>query len=116
MSELLRKQQLFMRLVPRLVLRALELGFEVTLGDGFRDERAFGKLGEKIAYGNAYSCHKMRLAIDLNLYTNEGRDYVTETEVHRHLGEWWEAQHPDCCWGGRFNDGNHYSMTHEGMK
>jgi hypothetical protein len=23
--------------------------------------------------------------------------------------------HPDCRWGGRFNDGNHYSFEHNGV-
>jgi len=71
-------------------------------------------LGVRIAYGAAFSCHKLRLAIDLNLY-RDGK-YCRETEDHRELGEWWENEHPLNVWGGRFNDGNHYSMTHEGMK
>ncbi len=108
------KQKLFARLVPRLIDRAHELGYEVTFGDFFRDPRSHGKLGAKKAYGNAFSCHKIRLAADLNLF-RDGK-YLTQTEDHRELGEWWEAQHPLCCWGGRFEDGNHYSLTHEGMK
>jgi hypothetical protein len=43
-------------------------------------------------------------------------DYLTDTESHRELGEWWEQQGPGCCWGGRFGDGNHYSLTHDGVK
>lgn len=108
------KQRLFASMVPRLIDKAIELGYEVTLGDAFRDPRSHGKIGEKGAYGNRFSCHKLRLAIDLNLFLN-GK-YCTDTESHRELGEWWEAQADDCCWGGRFNDGNHYSMTHEGVK
>lgn len=108
------KQQLFMRQLPRLIDKAHELGFEVRGGDLFRDPRAFGHMGEKKAYGNAYSCHKAKLAIDLLLF----RDglYLTATDDYRALGEWWEVQHPDNCWGGRFEDGNHFSMTHEGVK
>ena len=108
------KQKIFARLVPRLIDKAHELGFEVTLGDAFRDPRSHGKLGERIAYGAKFSCHKMRLAIDLNLF-KDGK-YLTTTEDHRPLGEWWEQQHPESAWGGRFNDGNHYSITHEGSK
>lgn len=108
------KQKLFARLVPRLIDKAHELGYEVTFGDMYRDKRAFGILGERIAYGNAFSCHKMRLAVDLNLF-KDGK-YLTTSEDHRELGEWWELQHELCCAGFRFNDGNHYSLTHEGMK
>jgi hypothetical protein len=108
------KQRLFARLVPRLIDKAHELGFEITLGDAYRDPRVFGTLGQKIGYGNMFSCHKVRLAIDLNLFKDGV--FLTTTEAHRPLGEWWEAQHKDACWGGRFEDGNHYSLTHEGIK
>lgn len=114
MESLGQKQKRFAKWVPRLIDKAHELGYEVTLGDAYRDARAFGKLGEKGVYGNAFSCHKVRLAIDLNLYKNGV--YLDKTEDHRVLGEWWEALAPDHCWGGRFMDGNHYSITHEGIK
>lgn len=103
-----------MRLVPRLIDKAHELGFEVTVGDAYRDPRAFGKVGDDGPYGAAYSCHKSKLAIDLNLFRNG--DFVETTEGHRELGEWWERQNDACCWGGRFNDGNHYSLTWQGRK
>lgn len=108
------QQRLFARMVPRLIDKAHELGYEVTLGDAYRDPRTHGKVGERKGYGNAFSCHKVRLAIDLNLF----RDgvYLRSTDDHRPLGEWWERQHPLACWGGRFEDGNHYSLTYEGIK
>lgn len=108
------KQRLFARLIPRLIDKAHELGFEVTLGDAFRDSRVFGKLGAKQGYGNAFSCHKIRLAIDLNLFKDG--EFLQKSDDHKPLGEWWEQQHELACWGGRFNDGNHYSLTHEGVK
>ena len=115
MSETLgQKQRRFAKMVPRLIDKAHELGYEVTLGDAFRDPRAFGALGVKMSYGAVFSCHKVRLAIDLNLYRDGA--YLTSTEDHRKLGEWWESLAPDHCWGGRFEDGNHYSITHEGVK
>ena len=107
-------QELFMRQLPRLIDKAHELGFEIRGGDLFRDPRVHGKMGEKKSYSAAFSCHKLKLAIDLNLF-KDGK-FITTTEGHRELGEWWEAQHPLNCWGGRFNDGNHYSMTFEGAK
>lgn len=113
------KQRLFARLVPRLIDKAHELGFEVTLGDVFRDPRVHGEVGEKLGYGHPKSGHKLKLAIDLNLFRdidNDGDlDYLAETELHRPLGEWWEKQHELCRWGGRFKDGNHYSFEHNGV-
>lgn len=114
MSELGDKQRLFARLVPRLIDQAHSMGFEVQLGDVFRDPRAFGAIGEMKAYGHPSSAHKQHLAIDLNLYRDNV--YLTDTEDHRQLGEWWEQQHALCRWGGRFRDGNHYSIEHEGIR
>jgi len=108
------KQRLFARLVPRLIDKAHELGYEVTLGDAFRDPRVHGALGVKLGYGHASSGHKQKLAIDLNLFENGV--YLADTAGHRRLGEWWEKQHADARWGGRFDDGNHYSLEFNGVK
>lgn len=45
-------QSEFARLVPRLIDKAFELGYEVTLGDAFRDERVHGAFGVKLGYGH----------------------------------------------------------------
>lgn len=105
------KQRKFARMVARLLDKAHELGFEVTLGDAYRDPRAFGEQGKVIAYGAAKSAHKHRLAIDLNLF-KDGK-YLSATTDHQPLGEWWESQ--GGTWGGRFKDGNHYSVNHDGI-
>jgi hypothetical protein len=104
----------FARLVPRLIDTAFDLGFEVTLGDAYRDPRVFGALGVSQGYGHKSSAHKMRLALDLNVFKDGV--FLEGTEAHRALGEWWELQHPLARWGGRFNDGNHYSLEFQGVK
>lgn len=93
-------------MVARLIDKAFAMGYEVTLGDAYRDPRVHGALGEKRSYSSSMSLHKQRLAIDLNLF-RDGR-YLSSTESHRPLGEWWEAQ--GGSWGGRFEDGNHYEL------
>lgn len=105
------KQQRFTRMVVQLLNKAHELGFEVTLGDAYRDPRVFGAMGVSQGYGQARSAHKQRLALDLNLF----RDgvYLMDTQAHLPLGTWWEAQ--GGVWGGRFQDGNHYSLEHGGV-
>lgn len=108
------KQRLFSKLVAQLILWAYDQGYEVTTGDFFRDPRVHGAIGEKKSYSHPKSCHKLKLAGDLNLF-KDGK-YLDETEDHRPLGEKWESMHPLCCWGGHFNDGNHYSLKHEGMR
>jgi len=111
---LFQTQKEFTLLIPALLHRARELGYDVTLGDAFRDPRVHGELGVKMGYGHRNSAHKRRLAIDLNLFKNG--QFLEGTEDHRMLGEWWEKQHPLARWGGRFADGNHYSFEYEGVK
>ena len=105
-----KKQELFMRLLPRLLDKAHELGFEIRGGDLFRDPRAHGEFGKGGSYGRDSSTHKLKLAIDLNLFKDGA--WITATGGHRELGEFWEGLHPLCRWGGRFGDGNHYSLKH----
>lgn len=105
------RQSLFARLVAELIQHAIALGYEVTLGEGWRSPEEAARLA-KLGIGSKNSLHPLRLAQDLNLFLDG--QWLRDTADHRPLGEWWEQQHPDCCWGGRWGDGNHYSMTHEG--
>ena len=101
-------------MLPRLLDKAHELGFEVTIGDAYRDPRVFGLIGERKGYGRVRSAHKQRLAVDLNLFM--GGKFLTDTSDHLPLGLWWESQ--GGVWGGRFRggtDGNHYSLMHDGI-
>ena len=106
------KQEKFSQMVAHLILHAANIGYGVTLGDAYRDPRVFGEVGTKKGYGRSQSNHKVRLAIDLNLF-KDGR-YLTETEDHQPLGEYWESI--GGSWGGRFNDGNHYSLEYNGRR
>ena len=105
-----KKQELFMRLLPRLIDKAHELGFEIRGGDLFRDPRAHEKMGVKGPYGSTNSKHKLKCAIDLNIF-KDGK-FIRTTKGHKELGEWWEEQHLLCQWGGNFGkkDGNHYEI------
>lgn len=106
-------QRRFAYAVALLVLEAERQGLEVTLGDAYRDPRLHGEFGVKRGYGSAKSNHKRRLAVDLNLF-RAGR-YLTATESHRPLGEFWEELGEELGlplrWGGRFDDGNHYELN-----
>jgi hypothetical protein len=101
------EQNEFATNVAKLILKAQEMGYQVTLGDAYRDARLHGTFGEKKGYGAAKSFHKTRMAIDLNLFSY-GR-YLPSTEDHRALGAWWVSI--GGTWGGNFKtpDGNHYS-------
>lgn len=97
---------LFTKNLPMLIITAEALGYEVAAD--------FLKRCIDCPVGHARSCHKSGLAIDLHLYKDG--IYLSDDESHQPLGEWWEAQHPLFRWGGRFGDGNHYSLEWEGVK
>jgi len=113
MKETLRqKQSRFVRMLVQLLTFAHDKGYELTLGDAYRDPRVHGEMGAKNSYSSAHSNHKIRLAIDLNLF-KDGK-FMTSSEDHKPLGEFWESI--GGAWGGRFNDGNHYSLEQDGRK
>lgn len=105
------KQSLFARLVGELLLYADSLGYDVTFGEAYRSPSEAARLAG-LGLGIRDSLHTQRLAIDINLF-KDGK-YLSKAEDHKLLGEWWEKKHELCRWGGRFNDGNHYSITHGG--
>lgn len=105
------KQSVFVVLVGQLIAEATRRGYALTFGEAYRSPEEAARLA-KAGKGIANSLHTVKLAIDLNLFKDGV--YLSSAEAHRPLGEWWEAQHPLCRWGGRFNDGNHYSVTHGG--
>ena len=89
----------FTRCLGKLIGYAFDIGMEAALG---RD-------GLKHMDG---SLHYVGLAADIDLYRDG--TYLTATEDHRPLGDYWKALHPLARWGGDFKDGNHYSFLHEG--
>lgn len=88
------KQSEFAKRIPLLVLYAYALGYEVTYGD-FE-----AKTGHRKG-----SFHYKKLAADINLFKD--RKYLKDTKSHEPLGLFWELL--GGSWGGRWNDGNHYS-------
>ena len=95
------KQELFAILYAEHLVWLYEQGYRCRLGD------VHATIGHKVD-----SLHYIKLAGDVNLFKNG--DYITSTEGHRKSGEKWESRHPLCRWGGRYNDGNHYEVTHGG--
>lgn len=98
------KQNRFAEMLGRLLYFIHRSGYAVSFGEAFRC------MGCK--HGKDWSLHRLRLAIDLNLFI--GGEYQASTESHRPIGEYWESI--GGTWGGRFGDGNHYSIEHDGRK
>lgn len=104
METLGQKQRRFTRMIGMLIEFAYAQGFELSFGDCYRSDSC--------SHGHPRSLHRKRLAVDFNLFRNGV--YLRSTESHRLLGEYWESI--GGTWGGRFGDGNHYSLEHGGMK
>ncbi len=118
MATLFWKQNRFSSLVASLLLKAQELGYQVTLGEVHRTAEQ-SKIYADGGIGLSNSLHRLRLAVDLNLFF-DGK-YLTESKDYEPLGQWWEEQSNQdytLCWGGRFlkQDGNHFSMMHDGVR
>ena len=114
MSEMLRLQTEFVYCIGRLIRFADSIGYKLTLGDGYRDERT--------TYGHPNSAHRKRLAVDFNLFIDGV--YMDKTESHKRLGDFWKGLHKSARWGGDFgserspdaSDGNHYSFEYGGVQ
>ncbi len=99
MSVLGKKQRKFAHDLCLLILYAEALGYEVT----------FPPEHENHIDGSNHFCG---LAKDINLF-KDGK-YLVGTDAHKPLGLFWESL--GNTWGGRFDDGNHYSIEHNGVK
>jgi len=113
MESLGQKQERFVRMLPGLLIFAQALakreGFGIRAGDLFRAPELHGEMGVKLGYGHKNSCHKLKLAIDLNFVKN-GKIIL---EGHEELHNFWDSV------GGAqriLHDLNHYSLEHNGFR
>jgi len=100
-SELFNKRAKFTVFLSKLIDKMLVKGFTPLIGkDGLKHMKN--------------SLHYEGLAVDIDLFKNGV--YLDKTEDHKQFGEFWEGLDKDCSWGGRFCDGNHYSIQYGGRK
>ena len=123
----------------RLIEHIYEAGYEATWGEGKRsDEQAeinalsaaerqrvalllkaeFPSLAAAIAkstsHGIRASVHRLGLAMDLNLFKDGS--YCASKEDYQSFGEFWKGLDPLARWGGDFDDADHFSFEHNGVK
>ena len=96
-----KKQQDFARHVADLIHQIYARGYACTFGHAYRCPDC--------PVGTKNSNHKIKLAIDLQLFKNGV--YLTDGEDYRQFAQYWEALHPDNRNGIRFNDANHFERT-----
>lgn len=113
---LLLKQQTFSKLIAKLILYANDRGYGVTVGEFLRTPE-MAKIYSDQGKGIANSLHTLKLAADLNFFIDY--EYISDGDKLLEIGEFWEALSTHdyvCSWGGRFHDGNHFSIVHNGVK
>lgn len=113
MSELSIKQRAFPPMVAKLVGWAYTHGYELSYGEVLRRDST-ATANALAGIGIQHSLHLLSLAVDFNLFKNG--IYLTDTESYRPLGEFWESL--GGSWGGRFSkpDGNHFSLSYQGVR
>lgn len=99
MSKLLESQMAFLQDVCKLLARIETLGYQVTLGEGWRtmdQQKIYVKTGRS---KTLESEHLNRRAIDLNIF-KDGR-LCTRAEI-KPIGDYWESLNPLNRWGGNW--------------
>lgn len=105
------KQRLFGKLLGTLLTHIYGEGYEVTVDWCYRPPEVAAYYAS-LGIGIRNSLHTLKLAVDLNLFKDGV--WLSDTKDHEPIGVFWEGLHPLCRWGGRFGDGNHYALFHEG--
>jgi hypothetical protein len=98
------RQELFSRLIAKLITKMYDMGYQVRCGD-------FYALPRNPLEHTANSRHYEKCAGDLNLF-KDGK-YLTTVKDHADFGAYWEGLDPRCRWGGRWpsGDANHYEVV-----
>jgi len=106
MSVLSDKQARHVKFTALLILYIYERGYTAAW--------SFAKRCDECTVGKDKSLHKIKLAIDLDLF-KDGK-YLTKTKDYEFAGVFWESLDPSCEWGGSDgrDDGCHFSISHNG--
>lgn len=109
-------QEEFAQSIAKLIQKAFEMGYTVTLGEAWRTpEQSQWNADHHV--GIEHSLHMERLAIDLNFFQNGA--LVTDGSKLKDIGEWWKTLGGRYRWGGDFThlpDGNHFSISPDGVR
>ncbi len=91
----------FSRLLIKLGLWLEEQGQEYAFDEGTNHQQRGHMEG---------SLHYSGCAQDILFYGKAG-NYLIRTEDYKTAGLYWESLNLFCRWGGRFDDGNHFSFS-----
>jgi hypothetical protein len=105
------KQAKFTSMISDLIKKSYDLGYQMTFAEAYRPPDVAALYATQ-GRGIKDSLHCQRLAVDFNVFKN-GK-LLTSGDQFEDLGKYWESI--GGSWGGRFNDGNHFSLEHNGVK
>lgn len=113
MSPLLNAQMRFTLMLPLLINKAIDLGYQPVAGELERDPST-AKMNAMTGKGISNSLHCKKLALDLHLFRNG--ILLQDSKDYEPLGVYWESI--GGSWGGKFKkpDGNHFSFAFEGVR
>jgi hypothetical protein len=105
-------QEEFAQSAAKLIQKAYELGYGVTLSEAWRTPQQ-AQWNADHGLGIACSLHLERLAIDLNLIVDGVYQTDDSKGCYKALGDWWKTLGPQYYWGGDFKrvDLDHYSLS-----
>lgn len=109
-------QQIFARDVVQLMKYMDERGYKYTFGETYRTPEQ-AQIYAQQGRGIKDSLHTKRLAIDINLFSENG-EYLDDAKDHEEFGLYWESLSIMNRWGGKFKirDGNHYERNEKQSK
>lgn len=113
MGTLSSKQMLFTQNLAKLIQYIKAQGYECALKEVYRPPK-MAEWYAKMGLGISNSVHCAGLAADLAIF-KDGK-YLTNSQDYYFAGAYWKTLDPLNRWGGDFKsqDGNHFSMFHEG--
>lgn len=104
------RQVVFSRDLAKLINKAFEMGYEVTMGECLRPiemQQLYIKQGKSQTMN---SNHLKKLAVDLNLFI-DGK--LCTLQQIKPLGDWWESLDSKHKWGGNWKtlqDSPHFEL------
>ncbi len=107
------KQLLFGYLFNDFLSQLHAMGYEHKNGEYKRTPYQASR-NAKLSVGVRNSLHLLLLAADIELY-KDGK-WLRDCEDYKGAAELWESMHELCSAGYYFQDGNHFSITHNGVR
>lgn len=95
------KQRIFTLNVAKLIVKAYEMGLELTFGEAYRTREQQLLYVQSGKSKTMDSDHLRRLAVDFNVFKKGHLTY--QWEDIKPLGDYWESLHDTNRWGGDWN-------------